>query len=180
MFWQVIQNNLLSSRDYLISCTSTTASTLEKIVRVTAQLPRYCYATYYNGPTCVDECLYIDTSSKTIQCSNPCTPTPIDKTPISTTDCGADCLDSNGLVNNAGCTRSCIRSTADMSNCNTASYYEAEVTFTSSDGLLSLTSYECTIKTRIDGYTSASSLPLFISTPSITSSPGSNYLFCLI
>ncbi|XP_071121965.1 uncharacterized protein [Mytilus edulis] len=159
--------------DYIVTCTSTTASTLQKIVRVTVGLPPYCYATFYQGTDCPDPgCLYFDTATDSIKCNNPCVPVNVDISPISATDCTASCLLPNGAVSNTGCIRSCLRTSGDLTDCYTVSYHSAEVTFTDVDGMLPLTTYECDIKMRVDDYTSANSIPVFVYTPATSSTGG--------
>ena len=159
-------------REYVIKCTSTTASTLEKTVRVTVDLPRYCFPALYYGSACVNECLKLDTPTHLIKCDSSCTPTPIDNTVITSTDCLIDCLLTDGTVSNSGCTRSCIRTSADLTVCTTVSNHSAEVTFTNTDGVLPLTTYECAIQLRSNGSTSAKSIPAFVHTPATSSSGG--------
>ena len=156
-------------REYVIKCTSTTASTLENTVRVTVDLPRYCFPALYYGSACTDECLYLDTPTHLIKCDSSCTPTPTDNT---VSDCSIDCLMTDGMVSNVGCTRSCARTSADLAVCTTVSNHRAEITFTNTDGVLPLTTYECAIQLRSNGYTSSKSIPAFVHTPATSSSGG--------
>lgn len=92
--------------------------------------------------------------------------------PISAADCTASCLLPNGAVSNTGCIRSCLRTSGDLTDCYNVSYHSAEVTFTDVDGMLPLTTYECDIKMRVDDYTSANSIPVFVYTPATSSTGG--------